>query len=684
MKVWNSFPMLRLLFPFLAGVVSSAFLLELVHVSPSMLYIGLGSSVISVLALMLFHRSSRMPYAFGVLLWPVLFILGTLLTLSVSDQIFDDHIHPDKDGRLLTFLAIVDEQPKEKTNSIELVANVSDVDGQKFGKLLLYVERDSLSEQIKYGQELILRTKIQEVRPLGNPNEFDYSRYLRFHHILYRGYVKSGDWSVLADGRPGLVGWFLDLRSKLIDKFEDAGLNGNELSVASALVLGYRSELDRELMSAYAGAGATHVLAVSGLHVGIVYLILNFMLQFLDRRKKGKLLKLTLLIHCLWGYACLTGLSPSVSRAATMFTFVAIGKGISRDTNIFNTLAISAFCLILWEPLIVMQVGFQLSYLAVIGIVLIQPRLFNLWVIENRFFDWAWSITCVSIAAQIATFPLGLLYFHQFPNLFLVSNLLVIPAATLILYLGFCLFIASLWKPTLLFFGFLLQKTISILNQLVVWIESIPYSVLSGIDISTLESLMIYAMIAGLLVFVIQKHRHALYFSLTLIVVFVSMQIVEVHQQQNQRFITIYNVKNETAIALINGTEVTFISSKELQKNESAMLFHVRHHWWNKGIDKENFIELNDSILNRRLEWGGREFVILDLKREHNLSEYALDKLEFVIVHGLDNRMEISETNFHKTPVILSSALKGRSHDRLISVLSEESVWNIREGSVTY
>jgi competence protein ComEC len=663
MKVWNSFPMLRLLLPFLAGVVSSAFVLELVEVLPKQLYVGLGLSILTVLVLVLFGHQKRKPYVFGLVLFPILFVLGSLLTLSVSDQIFKDHIRPDPDGNAKTYIAVVDEQPKEKSKTIELVAKVSDVDGQTFGKVLLYVERDSTSEQLRYGQQLVLRTKIQEVKPLGNPNEFDYSRYLRFHHIIFRGYVKRGDWKVLSTGNPGLIGWFLELRSELIRKFEDAGLRGNELSVASALVLGYRSELDRELMSAYAGAGATHVLAVSGLHVGIVYLILNFLLRFMERTKTGMTLKLVLLILFLWGYACLTGLSPSVSRAATMFTFVAIGKGISRDTNIFNTLAISAFCLLLWEPLIVMQVGFQLSYLAVIGIVLIQPRLFNLWVIENRFFDWAWSITCVSIAAQVATFPLGLLYFHQFPNLFLVSNLLVIPAATMILYLGFCLFLASWWQPTLLFFGFLLQKTISILNLVVVWIERIPYSVLSGIDISTLESLMIYAMIAGLLAFVIQKQQFSLYVSLILMVAFLTMQIVEVNQQHHQRFSTIYNVRNETVVAFANGTDLTFLSSSKFRDDDSAMLFNVKHHWWKKGVEEENWMELSDSVCNRILEFGDRRFAILNLKPsdDKEMSWRISDSLDLVIIHAIPWNMIDRLASLPTSKLIVSNTVDAKT-----------------------
>ncbi|MCF8278038.1 MAG: ComEC family competence protein [Flavobacteriales bacterium] len=635
MKVWNSFPMLRVLIPFLGGIVSWAFLLEEIEITSTQLIFGSVAAGLIALATVLFGSEKRITHRFGMALWPASYLIGSMLTISVSDRIFPDHLKSFETNGVQSFIAVVDDQPRQKQKSIEVVANVTDVDQQQFGKVILYFKTDSASKQIKYGDELLLRTNIQEVEALGNPNEFNYPRYLRFHYISHRGYVQSSDWKWLSAGNPSIYGWFLDLRSILIGKLKEAGLQGNELSVASALILGFRAELDRELMNAYAGAGATHVLAVSGLHVGIVYIILSKLLLFMDRYRNGRILKTVLLVFLLFSYAALTGFSPSVARAATMFSFVAIGKAMNRDSNIFNTLAVSVFGLVLYDPMIVMQVGFQLSYAAVIGIVLIQPKLVELIVFENRILDWAWSITCVSVAAQIGTFPLGLLYFHQFPILFPISNLLVIPAATLILYLGFSLFVVCLWQQALLLFGWFLKTVISILNQVVVWIEQIPYSVLSGIDISTLEALIIYGVISCFLIFVLQKQRLGFYSSLILAVIFMVMQTVEVYQQKNQQFLTVYNVRNETAIALVNGTDVTFLSSEELWNNESSMLFHIRHHWWCKGIENEQFVALDDSVFNRKMEFGEFRYSIVNLPqrlgKKVNLNN--LDSLDFVVVH---------------------------------------------------
>jgi len=670
----------------MAGVVFSAFALEVVAFGRPQFLLFV-SIILVLLSLMFFvGRKTRVPHIFGALAFLCQFLLGGLLIVSVSDHLYPDAIKTEEDAtEPSSFLIRIVDQPQEKKKSVKVVAQLANLNVEMNGKVLLYFGKDSLSQQLEYGQILAISTKLDRVKGMGNPNEFDYARYLRFHNILYRGYVKNDEWQLLSQGKWSPTRWFLGIRAQLVQKLKKARLGANELSVASALILGYRADLDKELMSAYAGAGATHVLAVSGLHVGIVYIILNGLLKFLDRNRKTRIVKTLLLVMLLFGYAGLTGLSASVFRAATMFSFVAIGKAMNRNTNIFNTLAASAFCLILYNPMIVMQVGFQLSYLAVMGIVLIQPRLLNLMFVENRLGAWAWSITCVSVAAQLATFPLGLLYFHQFPNLFLLSNLLVIPAAAVILYLGFSLFIFSFWEPTLLFFGFILNQIIGLLNRVVSWIENIPHSVLSGIDISIIESLLIYGAIGGVLYFVILKKIIGLRFALILAVFFVSFQVIEVSQQKNQKFITLYNVRGETAIALIKGKEVTFLSSKEMWQDEQRMLFHVRHHWWKIGIEKENFVELGSTLLNRPILWNDVRFSILDLSI-HTTKDVRVDSvkvLDFSVVHGLKwNRcQDLSKIDTKR--LYISNRTGFNTAEKLERILIDTEVYRLKQNGAS-
>jgi competence protein ComEC len=662
--------MLRVIPPFLVGVVGTAFLVEYILWSTPALICAFSFVGVSVLSGFVIGFFNRNGHYFGLAVWLLMIALGAGLTLSVSDQVFDKHISDVAQGKS-TYVIQIDDEPVVKEKSVKITARLTTDRLTNFGRVLLYFNRDSMTESLKYGQILAIRSALKKVENQGNPNEFNYKRYLRFHRISSRGYVKSGQFKVLSERSSGLRGGLFQVRRKLIGVLEDSGLQESQLAVASALILGYRAELDQELMSAYAGAGATHVLAVSGLHVGIVYVILNFLLKFMDKRRSTKVAKTLILIVLLFGYAGLTGLSASVFRAATMFSFVAVGKALKRDTNIFNTLAASAFCLIAYDPMIIMQVGFQLSYAAVIGIVLIHPRLFNLYAFNNRLLDWAWSISCVSIAAQIATFPLGLLYFHQFPNLFLISNLLVIPAAALILYVGFSLFVFSFWEPSLKFFGFLLDTIIYWLNRIVSAIEAVPNSVLTGIDISTTETLMVYFIIATTLLFVAQKARKALYLALAMACIFMGFQIIEVYQQTNQQFLTIYNVRGETAVALFNGTRVIFLTSEEFFENEQSMLFHVQHHWWNRGVTEVEFIELTDSLFNRVTIWGDMEFSIVSIEGggKSILPSAMGNQLDFIYLHNISWDMINKIDEFGETDVYTPNRYGAKTKEKISSTL---------------
>ncbi|TNF30914.1 MAG: ComEC family competence protein [Bacteroidetes bacterium] len=667
MRAWNSFPMLRVIFPFILGVVSWAFIIEWYLPDPIEVLVAIGSIGFLIATLFFVAKRGRKPHLFGLLLWPTLYITGGLLAVTVSDHLYPNHLLNEEHES--TFVVRVCEEPRQRTNSTEVMAEVMSTDGAAFGKVLFYFAPDSAAQTIRYGQMLLVQSTIELVRPQGNPNEFNYARYLRFHKILHRGFVSSDRWVFLSDGDPDVWRWFYNWRRLLIQKFSEAQIHGQALSVASALILGYRAELDKELMAAYAGAGATHVLAVSGLHVGIVYVVINYLLKFMDRRKYLSILKLLLMIVVLFGYAALTGMSASVFRAATMFAFVAFGKAIGRDTNIYNTLAASAFCLIVFNPMIVMQVGFQLSYAAVLGIVVIQPWLFRMMLVENRLLDWAWSITCVSVAAQIATFPLGLLYFHQFPNFFWVSNLLVIPAAALILYLGLLLFTFSWWQPALLFFGFLLQTVIDLLNKVVVWIERIPYSVLSGIDISVFETVLIYAIIISVLYSILLQNVRALQLSLAMSLLLAVLQIIEVYEQKHQRFITVYNVRGETVMALFSGSEVTSISSSDFQNDENAKLFNVYHHWWKRGAEHTKWVELNDSLCNRSIAWNGLQFAILRLDSLFEDKDFrTTDSIDFAIIDHIDWKQLDKLNRVPTERILVSNKVGPKTQERLSGV----------------
>ena len=205
--------------------------------------------------------------------------------------------------------------------------------------------------------------------------------------------------------------------------FKENKLEGKEYAVVSALVAGYTDDLDIETMKAFADTGTLHVLSVSGMHVGIIYYVLNLLLLFLSKHRYGNILRVLILLSFLWLYSMITGMSAAVMRSAAMLSFIIVGKSFNRYVNTYNIIAASIFFLLIMNPFTLMDVGFQLSYISVIGIIWLQPHIYSIFDFNTKWKDEIWKVVSVSIAAQIATFPLGIFYFHQFPNYFLPSNL---------------------------------------------------------------------------------------------------------------------------------------------------------------------------------------------------------------------------------------------------------------------
>lgn len=586
MFTFNSIPLFKLLTPFCLGIIASSYF---PFFNLFVVFITVGTVILSIVAIR-FHplfRKYRNRHLYGLLVFFSLLLLGYCLPQMKNpknqDVFFEKYRNTATPDTLLVTLSAA---PSEKENSIKWMANVDAILHQNqwktaHGKVLLYAEKQGQNLQKTYGQQLLITTYLEEIPGISNPNEFNYQRYLKHHYIFHRGYVAHEN-VVLIQANNGnfWVKFALETREKMLFVLRDHGISGNEYAVLSALIFGFKDHLDFEIKQAFSSAGAMHVLAVSGLHVGIILLIVSKLLHPLKQFKYGIYCKIILEIIAVWSFALLTGLSPSVIRAATMFSFISVAKGLKRNTNIYNTLAVSAFFILLVKPYMLMEVGFQLSYLAVLGILLIQPKLYQLIDVDNRILNWAWSITTVSISAQIATAPLGLLYFHQFPNYFLLSNLMVIPAAFLLVAGGVLLLITSpfshLGEPVAL----LLNGTTWLLNQVVLFIEKLPSSISSQIDISTFETWIIYAAIIAFITWFYTYKRTYFLSLLGFLFFFASLQFVENRKFQNRHVFTVYSTKNNSAFSISEGTQSQFFCTSSLNNNPSSLQFNIWHHWW--------------------------------------------------------------------------------------------------------
>ena len=570
-EILRQHPFLRILFPLIIGIL----LVESVDISMALTQ---GVLVISVLLISLFviipawRKSYSLRTVFGIFVFLLFISLGCFRTQNVQKEMYLTHQNDS-----CVYKLKLSENPVEKANSYSCIAKICESISQnqinvETAKAIIYFQKDSLVGKLKAGDHLLISSDLNGVKNAGNPYEFDYAGYLKTRHILYSSYVKKSDWIDLkAEDSWNIRAMAWKWRDKLLQIYQENGIKNESFDILAALTLGYKSSLDPEIKRAWADAGAMHVLAVSGLHVGIIYLVMSFLLSFLQRVKFGNWIRCILLIITLWSYALITGLSPSVMRAACMFSFIIIGEAMRRKGGVFNSLAASAFFLLLFDPYLLFTVGFQFSYLAVAGIVFFQPKLDALIYVGNPILKKLWQLTTVAVAAQIATFPLAIYYFNQFPSYFLLSGYVVILVAGVLIYLSALLLILSKieWLATAL--GWILQKSVELLNKVIIWIQELPGAVIHDCSFSVYEVILLYSIIFALIFIVILKRKYALYTLLILLTAFQFSRNLPILQNPNNELI-VFNAGYNSLLGMKSGESVYYLHDRNMKESKIEML----------------------------------------------------------------------------------------------------------------
>jgi competence protein ComEC len=637
MKVWNKAPLIRLLIPFSLGIfiaVQFPF-----HLYNKLLCVFL---ILLISLLLKPHLPYKHEWWKGLIINTVLLLLGYQLTISDRAKAFSVYSCGNPSNQEYAIIRIT-QAPIKKISSVKTIACIIAIkNGEHWKpvneKVLVYFKKDEKSSQLNYGDELITKAYFVKVAPPQNPNEFDYKKYLSYRDIYFQTFLKSSEWLLTGKNTGNeFIAATITLRNKLLKALSDYGIKGDEFAVGSALLLGYEDELNNELLSSYSVVGVIHLLSVSGLHIGIVYLVFNWLFSFLEKIKKGNIIKAVFVLFTLWLYAAITNFSPSVLRATTMFTFIVIGKAANKNSNVYNTLAASAFLLLLTNPFILMDVGFQLSYLAVIGIITVYPKIYSLINIDNKVVDITWKMTSVSIAAQIATFPLCIYYFHQFPNYFLLANLIAIPLSTLIIYLGILFFLFSKIQAIASVLAYLFKSCVHLLNSVILKFEQLPYSSYSGIDITAFEMLLMYGLLILVCCYFIHPRVKLLMASFSLLVLLLGIQMIEQHQQQHQKKLIIYNIPKASVVDFVTGKNNVLLADSILSKNKSALSFHIKNYWSKLGIEKtqttdSNFKTGNLHINGKHILFCNKRIILL--KDADRVSEIPVNpiKIDYLIL----------------------------------------------------
>lgn len=646
----HSAPFIRLLVPFIAGIVSGD------SCASEMKWIFMGASVFFSLFLPFFViLSYKRETLFGIFLIASLFFLGLYFT---TDRKYLPQSLPKSE-----YFAVISEFPLEKEKSFRAVIRLAE---PKI-KILAYFEKSESLSHTEPGAVMWFRGKPELLLKTGNPFEFDYQAYAIRHKIGHRIYLSDKDYYFLPEEKkPDLVEWSLIIRDRLLQIIEKCGLKGEVFHLVSAISLGAREELEPETTRSFAKTGVIHVLAVSGMNVGIIYIVLDLMLRFLKRRRGGIILHTLIVLSALWGYALITGFSASVLRAAAMFSFIVIGTNLSRHPNIYNTLAASAFVLLCFNPLLAYDVGFQLSYAAVFSIVFFHPYFYSLLYFKYRIPDQIWILLTVSVAAQIGTVPFLLHYFHQFPTWFLLANLMVIPLVTVILYLSFVVFAVA---PILPFPGELITRILDLAGRgmlsAVHFVEQLPCPVLDGLYPSDI-SLFLVVLIAVLIsLFILYKRAVTLIFTLISIITLLIFNNLAKYQKLNQKEVVVFNLQGKTLIALTTGRETTWLTTGSSGTDEKLQ-YYIKPYEGYRGIKTSSMICLSDSISPKTntlahkenfLNFCGLSLCVLNDRRPNHFDWEHFPRTDLIIISERSSADPFLVQRYFPETVIVESTL---------------------------
>jgi competence protein ComEC len=491
-----------------------------------------------------------------------------------------DHIARHFDS-VRYYTAVVASYPSRTSRTWKAVADVRSACtnagwAPASGRVLLYVDQDAYPAPFRYGDMLFLSGQPQPVPGPANPEAFDYRRFLALQYIHHQQYVGAGDAVWIGNDPPSLImALAMKAREKAVEVFRRYVPGAQEHAVASALVLGYKDDIDDDLSDAFAASGTLHVLAVSGLHVSILYGLVMVVLKPIQRMRGGKWMVALSGIAVLWLYAFITGLSPSVLRAALMCSVVTLAGPWRRRSSLYNTFGVSAFAILVYDPNLVYSVGFQLSYAAVFGIVRFYPTLVRLWEPPSWIVSRIWQLSCVSTAAQLATFPLALFYFHQFPILFLLANLVAIPLSFVILIAGLITLAAAVWAPAATVSGYVLQGAVWLLNRSVQVTADLPFSVIDNIYISAFQCWMLAGVVAVIAILITHRSFKLIGVCAVLCFAFAADGWARTVGNASDKEIVVYHVHNQYGIEFREAFHSYFLADSAFVRNADAVTFHT-------------------------------------------------------------------------------------------------------------
>lgn len=587
---WRGRPFLRILLFFAAGILVAR--LWYADKQPSITEFMLLLAFLIVISAVVTNRIKSFKHSWitGITLDVALFTAGvtlTMLQLKETQITLRENPQTVWEGKLLT-------EPVQRAKTVKFILKIfkyADRDSvlPRGVKVLAYLKTNTLPVELHLGSSLVFSGKMSPVEAPKNPGEFDYRDYLQNRGIKYTVFIDNKSWKYLpASAGFSLPAVFSHWRNLLLQSLRAQGLSGDEYAIAAAILLGYDQLIDPNLHQDFTAAGAVHILVVSGMHVGIIFLIFSFLFSFLLYFKNGKILRNVLLMLVIWSYALLTGLSPSVLRAATMISLFILADIFRRDYDNFNILAASAFLLLLLNPLLLFDVGFQLSYAAVTGILMFYFPIYRSVYFGNKILQTLWAALVVSFSAQMGIFAIAAHYFHQFPLYFLLTNLAVFALSYLIIFSGLA-FLSLSWIPFVNhLLAVVLAKMVGALIIIVRFVASMPFSAVYNLYFPWFKVLLIFALLVWCYYLFIHKNLHMLMPALATVALLLAMYTFRQVKLLRQEKFIIYSLRHHTAIDLIAGSEHVLLTDSLALADTNVLDYSLNNNRITMGLTKNS------------------------------------------------------------------------------------------------
>lgn len=614
-----------------------------------------------------FSNKYRLHWLYGVFVFLCYLGLGAGMAeerLHRMDFLFSDSAE--------VYQVVIREKPEMKERSILCRVQLEEkvADGAVWTKehahtVLLYFPKDSASVMLNRGDRLWVYTRLMPPANNGNPDEFDYVRYFIRKGGSAIAYVSDGHWRVMGhDASRTLRQVASDYREEVVELYRRLGFQGDNLAVLSALTVGDKENLSENILETYSVTGASHVLALSGLHIGFLYALVFFFLSFIWKRWAFfKPFGLLLIILFLWVFAFLTGLSTSVVRSVVMCSLLVISYLQPEKPLTLNTLAATAFLMLLYNPLWLFDVGFQLSFAAVAAILLIQPKLYKLLSVQRRIFRYIWGLLTVSVAAQVGTAPLVIFYFSRFSTHFLLTNLWVIPMVSLILYSAVFMLILTPFPFLQLCFASVVNTLLKTQNAGLRWIEQLPASSVDGLWIDAWEILLFYFFLLLLFRYFAVRTVRSIYLTLCCLLLWVTYHTVSVCLSIPQRSIFFYNVRNCPAVHCLTAEGHSWLACADSLPDIARLHRALAPHWNHEHLPVPQTLIADYStsgftFCNHIVFYAGKRICLLhDARWQNKVSNHPLQIDYLYISKGYNGRIMDLTPLFNIRTVILDASL---------------------------